>query len=55
LIQIKVKLLLKKDPAFTFSKFDRVGGVGFSFDVFCVTEPFGFEWLALPSVAVFFD
>jgi len=24
-------------PAFTFSDFDRVGSVGFAFDVFCVT------------------
>jgi len=24
-------------PAFTFSEFDRVGGLGFVFDVFCVT------------------
>ena len=50
-----MKLLLIKDPAFTFSEFDRVGGLGFSFDVFYLTEPFGFEWLALPSVALFFD
>jgi len=24
-------------PAFAFSEFDRVGGLGFAFDVFCVT------------------
>ena len=24
-------------PAFTVSNFDRVGGLGFAFDVFCVT------------------
>jgi len=47
-------------PAFTFGKFDRVGGLGFAFDVYCVTllflvpESFGFELLALPSVALFF-
>ena len=40
----------------------RLAVVVFAFDVFlchtvisCVTEPFGFEWLALPSVALFFD
>jgi len=38
-----------------FRKFDRVGGFGFAFDVFCITESFGFELLALPSVALFFD
>jgi len=42
-------------PAFTFSDFDRVGGRGFAFDVFCVTHSFGFELLALPSVALLFD
>ena len=24
-------------PAFALSEFDRVGGLGFAFDVFCVT------------------
>jgi len=24
-------------PAFTFSDFDRIGSLGFAFDVFCVT------------------
>jgi len=48
-------------PVFAFSYFDRVGGLGFAFDVFCVTllflvsESFGFELLALPSIALFFD
>jgi len=41
-------------PAFTVSEFDRVGGLAFAFDAFCVTESFGFELLALPSVALFF-
>jgi len=36
------------------SEFDRVGGLGFAFDVFCVTESFGYELLALPSVALYF-
>jgi len=48
-------------PAFTVSEFDRVGGLGFASDVFCVTllflasQSFGFELLALPSVGLFFD
>jgi len=49
-------------PAFTVSEFDRVGGLGFAFDGFCVTllfhasqRFFGFKLLALPSVALFFD
>jgi len=49
-------------PVFTFSDFDTVGCGGFCFwrllrhtVISCVTEPFGFEWLALPSVALFFD
>jgi len=38
-----------------------VGGLGIAFDVFCVTllflasQSLGFELLALPSVASFFD
>jgi len=42
-------------PVFAFSNLDRVGGLGFAFDAFCATEPFGFELLTLPSVALFFD
>ena len=49
-------------PAFTVSEFDRVDGLGFAFDVFCVTllflasQSFAFELLALPRVALlFFD
>ena len=30
-------LALSAGPAFTFNEFDRVGGLGFAFDVFCVT------------------
>jgi len=36
-----------------------VDGLGFAFDAFCATllssQSFGFELLALPSVALFFD
>ena len=35
-------------PAFTFSEFDRIGGLGFAFDVFCVTLLF----LASQSLSV---
>ena len=42
-------------PAFTVSEFDRVGGLGFAFDVFCVIESFGIELLALPNLDLFFD
>ena len=42
-------------PAFAFSEFERFGGLFFHFDVFCITESFGFELLALPSVGLFFD
>jgi len=46
------------DPAFAFSDFDVAGCLGFAFDVFCVfscvTKPYGFELLTLPSVALFF-
>jgi len=37
-----------------FSDFDVAGRFGFAFDVFCVTEPYGFELLTLRSVALFF-
>jgi len=49
-------------PAFIFSNVDTTGGLGFTFDVFCITlffscltEPFGFELLTLPGVALVFD
>jgi len=51
---IYCKLKRSCGHSFTFSEFDRVGGLGFAFDVFCVTEPFDFELLALPSVALYF-
>jgi len=42
-------------PAFAFIDFDVAGCLEFAFDVFCVTKPYVFELLTLPSVALIFD
>ena len=36
-MQVLFQHFLHVGPAFTVSEFDRVGGIGFAFDVFCVT------------------
>ena len=46
---------------FGFPAFDMADSLGFAFDIYCtkpfscISEPFGFELLTLPSVALFFD